>query len=444
MKKTSLELLRDPEVFIRLFYPDIKLWEKQYEIFMAIRDYRRVVVPSGYAVGKTFIASLIVLWYLYTHPDAIVLTTAPTARQVYSILWSQIRDLYRKARYPLGGELLQTQIKIRDRWFAMGLSTKEPERFQGYHEECIMLVFDEAPGIPSEIWQAGENIMTSEKARWLAIGNPVSLYDNFGQAAYSDLWKCIYISCLEHPNVKLRKVIYPKMVTYEWVEERRKEWGENHPLYISRVLGRFPTEAEDVFIPQVAVENAVNREVEESDEIAIGCDVARYGSDRTVIIVRQGNKVVEIISYQGQSLMWTAGKLVELYHKYNPRYLNIDDTGLGGGVTDRLREQKIPVFPVNFGAKSDNPYCDNKGTELWYNLKQLFTNQSISIPNHLDLKRDLVARRYKILSNGKISLESKDELKSRGLNSPDFGDALALAFYVPKEEKVSLKVLGVI
>jgi hypothetical protein len=236
------------------------------------------------------------------------------------------------------------------------------------------------------------------------------------------------------------------MVTKEWVEERKREWGEDNPLYISRVLGKIPTAETDTFIPAIWVEDAVNREVDvkPDDILGIGCDVARFGLDKTVIIVRKGMKVLEVVAYQGQDLMWTVGMIRSLLEKYNfdPKkdFLNIDDTGLGGGVTDRLRELSCQVNPINFASKSPSGKYADISTEMWANLKEMFRSQTISIPNDLNLKKDLVSRRYKMTSVG-IKLESKEEMKARGLNSPDYADALALAFYVIPKRQFRVEVI---
>jgi len=428
-----------PISFIETFYPNIYLWEKQKEILLAIKEKKKVVVPAGFGVGKTFTAALAVIWFLYTRPRSLVLTTAPTWRQVETILWREINKFFRLSKFPLGGEITLTRLKIDNDWWAMGLSTDEPERFQGYHAEDIFLVFDEAPGIKDEIWDIAEGIMVSEGAKWLAIGNPVSLYDKFGSAYLSPEWHQIKISCFDHPNVKLNKTIIKGAVTKEWIEERKREWGEDHPLYISRVLGDFPKEESGTFIPITLIEAAMEREVEikESDEVIIGCDVARYGDDKTAIAVKKGMKVIELISYQGQNLMHTVGVLKQLYEKYGG-VINIDDTGLGGGVTDRLRELNIPVNAFNFGDKKNvrekHKYYD-LATELWGCLKELLKQGLISLPQNKELKLQLAQRRYEILSTGQIKLESKDELKKRGLKSPDLADAVALACYsAPKLE----------
>ena len=121
---------KDPLFFSRHVLGGEQPWEKQRQIMLSVRDNPRTVVPSGFGVGKTWVAARTVLWFLFSHPNSLVITTAPTWRQVENILWAEIRRQHQQSSKPLGGEVLRTQIKIADDWFALGLSTDEPARFQ--------------------------------------------------------------------------------------------------------------------------------------------------------------------------------------------------------------------------------------------------------------------------------------------------------------------------
>jgi len=152
----------------------VDLWSKQVEVLEALRDGPRVTVRACHGVGKTFVAASAALWFLYTRKPSVVLTTAPTGRQVRQVLWRQLRALHRRARYSLGGELHLTRLELGDEWFGLGLATDEPDRFQGFHSESILLIVDEAAGVREEIFDAVEGVLTTEGAKTLLIGNPTS------------------------------------------------------------------------------------------------------------------------------------------------------------------------------------------------------------------------------------------------------------------------------
>ena len=162
----------DPLFFSRHVLGGEQPWGKQQQITLSVRDNERTAVPSGFAVGKTWVAARIVLWFLFSFPHSLVITTAPTWRQVENVLWAEIRRQHLTSVKPLGADILRTQIKIADDWFAIGVSTDEPAKFQGFHAEHVLLIFDEAGGISREIWDAAEGQTTNgQRARWMRANN---------------------------------------------------------------------------------------------------------------------------------------------------------------------------------------------------------------------------------------------------------------------------------
>jgi reverse gyrase len=137
---------KNPVAFLREVL-GVEPWSKQEQIIESVRDNSNTCVASGHGVGKTFISACATLWFLCTHYGARVITTAPTNRQVESILWAEIWNLYKNSVVPLGGRLLKTSLNLEEKWFALGLSTDDPDRFQGHHSAHLLLVMDEAPGI---------------------------------------------------------------------------------------------------------------------------------------------------------------------------------------------------------------------------------------------------------------------------------------------------------
>jgi hypothetical protein len=218
-------------------------------VLNAVRDHRRVAVRACHGVGKTKVAAWVAIWFLYCHRNSKVITTAPTWHQVENLLWREIHAAHATSRIPLGGKVLQTQIELGKQWFALGLSTDKPERFQGFHAENILLIVDEASGVDQRIFEAAEGFLTSPGAKLLLIGNPTQLSGEFYNAFRSPLYHKIHISAFDSPNLKAGKIVRPYLVTPEWVEEKRIKWGEDSPMWYSRVLGEFPEQGDDTLDP---------------------------------------------------------------------------------------------------------------------------------------------------------------------------------------------------
>ncbi len=404
---------------------------------MAVRDNSRVAVRSCNGSGKTYIAAHAVLWWLMCYPDSLVITTAPTEHQVRDVLWREIRRAYRGHEDLIGGNLHRTSLEIGDKHYAQGLSTNTPERFQGFHEEHILFVVDEASGVREGIFEAIEGSMTSEHSRMLLLGNPTSLSGYFYHAFHSrrSLWKTIHISALETPNLRTGGVPKPTLVTEKWVEDAKVNWGEDSPMYQIRVLGEFPSESEDTLISLKIIESAVvgkdeSPDLHDGEPVEIGVDVARFGSDRTVICARQGDTVIEMASYTKKDTMETAGLVKALVERYKSACVRVDSIGVGAGVVDRLKEQGVPgVTGINVAQRATNPeHFANLKAELYDGLRERFQQGRIRIPSDQKLISELASIRYYFTSSGQTRLEDKDELRGRGQPSPDMADALMLAF----------------
>jgi hypothetical protein len=211
--------------------------------------------------------------------------------------------------------------------------------------------------------------------------------------------------------------------------------GEQSAMFQARCLGNFPgAGGDDSLIGLTDVEAAIERWKHESradthEPISLAADIARYGSNFSVVIARQGSRVLEMQAWRGNSLMETTGKIGLLAKRYQPEEIRVDDSGVGGGVTDRLSELGFPVRPVIVGTPArDSSKFFNLKAELFWNLRVLFRQGAISIPPDPDLVNQLTALRYEITSTSKIKIESKDDLIRRGVESPDKADALMLAF----------------
>lgn len=462
-KKILSRAQKDPVWFVNEVLK-AKPWNKQVEILQSVRDHPRTAVRSCHGIGKSFTAGQVILWFLYAFPYSIVLSTAPTWRQVEKLIWKEVRASYRRAKVPLGGNILpkspEIQI-IQDEWYAAGLSTNEPDRFQGFHEENILVVVDEAAGVPEDIFEAIEGVLTSGNARLLLLGNPTNTSGTFYKAFKGDGWNTISISAFDTPNFtefgvteddiadgtwesKITNVLpNPKLITPEWVADKYKRWGPESPAYQARVKGQFPEQGDDTLIPLSWIEAAMERwhEMEPGKPSELGVDVARFGNDKSVIAARHGAKVVEITDYSKQDTMETAGKVIVAKRRHNPNAIKVDVIGLGSGVVDRLNEQGVVVSGINVAESPNDPeQFNNLRSEVWWNLRERLdpnpanNPEPIGLPPNDDLLTDLSGIKYRINSRGQIVVESKEEMKKRLGHSPDYGDAVALAFAKPKEE----------
>lgn len=427
---------KDPLFFSRYVLGGEQPWARQADILYALRDRHRVAVRSGHGVGKTWTAARAAIWFLYCHPHSIVLTTAPTHRQVRSVLWAELRRQVRNSRVPLGGRVTETRLTLDDDWFALGLATDEPERFQGYHAEHLLLIFDEAPGVPSEIYEAARGLLTSRHSRVLLIGNPISPSGPFYEAFRGPLWHTLHIPCTACPNVAAGRVIYPKLVTAEWIASQRSEWGETSPTFRSRVMGEFPEESDTQLVPLAWLHAAQERSqhrVPPGLDVAIGVDVARYGPDQTVILLADSAAVREVHAARGLSTMETVGRILEAARRHNvpPDRIAVDDTGVGGGVTDRLAEQGWPIHAVQAAARPRNRNFANRRAELFWALRERLNPESekpLAIPRQFRrLCTELTHIKYAFNSRGEIQIDSKDTLRARLAASPDHADALAIS-----------------
>jgi phage terminase large subunit len=451
----------NPVDFIKSIWPNLKLWGKLEEICNSVRDNRLTVVPSCHGAGKSFISARIAVWWLFTHYPSKVITTAPTWNQVESVLWGELRSAVQSSRISLCNkeDLLNTEIKLAPDWFAKGLSTTEgvdqreygSTKFQGFHSPNLLVILDEAPGVHKSIHIAVETLATGENNRILEIGNPTSPSGPFYDNCYSKNAHKIQISANDHPNIKENKEIIPGAITKEWVERMKQEWGEGSPLYKAKVLGEFPDETEDTLIPLSWCEKAVNAEIKPSQVRVLGVDPARFGDDKSVGYELIGNIARLKFEVSKEDTQRLAGRIVNCIEDYDE--VDIDGTGVGGGVVDGARAQfrddldpnrrKLAnkIREIHFGSKALNETrFFNLRAEMYWNLRERLRSDApdwmkIKIPDDDELKSQLSSLKFYYSTNGRIQMEEKDEVKKRIGKSPDKADALALVTWAARVEK---------
>ena len=443
--------------------PEGYMWEKIKSIeYVGYQKTVAISVPvyntylTEFVEHNTFISACLALWFLYNFKPAKVISTAPTFRQVRDLLWSEIRNMHNRSLMPLGGECLQLSLKLNDEQFAIGFSTdaNNIDMFTGYHSPNQLVIFDQAAGLPPMFWEAAEGLMTSANCRWLAISNTAISDSEFANICLPDRksrfgnWKVIKIAASQSPNVVAKKNIYPGLISYDWVEKRKKVWGPDDPLYKIFIEAEFVLSAQMVVIPERFLRPAYDHEGIESDEIEIGVDVARSGLDSTVMFARSGSSALHIKRYTGNDTMEVTGHVIEFMRWLEDTYkkpvtnVKIDVIGVGAGVYDRLVELNQPCTPVNNSeSKSvvDQERYANIRAEMAWALRKRFENYEIGLKRVLEedeeigdyLKGDLLVQKYKITSTGKIQLWSKDDIKKELGRSPDYYDACVMAFESP-------------
>ncbi|MGB8219521.1 MAG: hypothetical protein WCE46_03970 [Methanoregula sp.] len=444
---SPIRFLLDPGLWVREVLGHTP-WEKQVQILESIRDHKVTAVKSAHACGKSFSAAECALWFLFNHPHSIVISTAPTDRQVSGILWREIRSAHSKAGLP--GACLQTELKIDNDHFALGF-TAPPyagDKFQGFHAPYILVIVDESAGVSDDIFDAIDGILTSDESRLLLIGNPTSssgrFYKEFSTASGANK---ISISAFDTPNFTRYGITEqdllagtwqekiagslpaPFLVTPGWVADRIKQWGKESPLYQSKVLANFPTAGDNSLIPLAWIEAAVERDLPVGEPVQLGCDIARFGSDMTVLMLREGSRARILKVLPMSDTMATAGEIIRGMRECGASVAKVDGAGVGGGVVDRLEEQALSVVDVQSAASAeDKERFGNLRAEMWWTLRERFESGDISIPDDEELIAQLAGIRYKVNSKGQVFIESKEDMKRRGVSSPDRADALMLVF----------------
>ena len=407
-------------------------WQEDFLNAVASGE-RKISIRSGHGVGKSTGGSWAMLWYLLTRYPVKVVVTAPTSSQLYDALFAELKR-WVKELPPAVQELLdvkQERIELRASATEAFISARtsraeQPEALQGVHSDNVMLVADEASGVPEQVFEAAAGSMSGHNAVTILFGNPVRssgfFFDTHNRLRGE--WWTRRVSCEDS-----------KRVSKEYIEEMKSRYGEDSNAFRIRVLGEFPRSDDDTIIPMELLESAKNRDVtfNPDSEVTWGLDVARFGSDSSVLCKRKVNVVTDLTRWRNLDLMQLTGAVVAQYEgtdfKERPSEILVDSIGLGAGVVDRLRELGLPARGINV---SESPALGqtylNLRAELWHKAKAWLEKRDCKLPNNEDLIAELATVRYQFTSNGKIKIESKDDIRRRGMKSPDMADAFVLTF----------------
>lgn len=415
------------------------------------KDALREAVASGRGIGKSALVAWLILWMLTTRVGSTVIVSANSENQLRTVTWGELTKWTTMAENSHWWEISATKLvpaqwvtDIVERdlkkgtryWAAEGKlwSAENPDSYAGAHNmDGMMVIFDEASGIPDSIWSVAAGFFTENISDryWFAFSNPRRNEGTFFECfnAKRDFWSTTQIDARTVEDTD--KGIYKQII---------EEYGEDSAQARVEVYGEFPVVGDDQFISPVLVDQAFARGKwqDETAPVVIGVDPARGGADSTVIVVRRGRDILSIKRYKGEDTMTIVGRVIEAIEDHRPALTVIDEGGLGYGILDRLTEQRYKVRGVNFGwASSNSNAWLNKRAEMWTTMKTWL--KTASIPVDKMLKNDLIGVKNKPTSSGVIQLESKKDMRSRGLASPDAADALAITFAFPlahRSEKV--------
>ena len=442
VKGTPLEHFSGPRKWQREVLQDIANHIKQNNGKVDF-DTLREAVASGRGIGKSALVSWLVIWMLTTRIGSTTIVSANSESQLRKVTWAEITKWLAMGLnshwFEVSATSLQpakwlTELVERDLrkgtryWGVEGRlwSAENPDAFAGVHNmDGVLVIFDEASGIDDAIWAVTAGFFTENTPNrfWFAFSNPRRNTGYFYETFHSkrDFWdtKVVDARTVEGTD----KQVYQQIID---------EYGPDSAQAHVEVYGQFPDAGDDQFISAFTVDEAMKRVKYQdlSAPIVIGVDPARFGADATVIAVRQGRDIVKIIRHRGDDTMTVVGYVIEAIEEFKPTLVVIDEGGLGAGIVDRLKEQRYKIKGVNFGNKSKNPVMyGNMRAQMWGDMREWL--KTASIPNDRFLKTDLISPMMKPDSRGTIFLESKKDMKSRGLASPDAADAIAVTFAFP-------------
>ena len=442
-KDTPLENFTGPRKWQEKILRDISI-HIQRNKKVTMPEMFRLAVASGRGIGKSALVSWLILWMLSTRLGSTIIVTANTEQQLRSRTWAEL------------GKWLT--LSINSHWFAKTATTirpapwfeeslikdlqidtgyyyaqsqlwseENPDAFAGIHSSYgVCLIMDEASGIPSPIYSVSEGFFSepTENRYWFTFSNPRRntgpFYDSFHSKR--NFWKTTQIDSREVEETD--KELFQRMI---------EQYGEDSTVARVEVMGEFPKADDDAVIPMELVRSAMGRDVSLTPNEAIvwGLDVARFGGDNSALCIRQGNTVLDLQTFHSMDLMQLCGAIKNQYDDCmpleRPQEILVDVIGLGSGVVDRLREMDLPVRGINVAeSPSSKKNYLNLRAELWFAIKDWLSKRDCRLPVDDELAAELVSPSYKYTSSGKIKLESKEEMKKRGIKSPDRADSLAL------------------
>jgi len=463
------KIAEDPEAFVMFMFPwgkegtplahhsGPRTWQRNTlrELANRIKENRgrmdigmlpevfREADASGRGIGKSALVSWLALWNMSCHIGSTTIVTANTEQQLKSRTWAELgkwhtlslnrhwfdRSALSLRPMPWFAESVQRDLKIDTGYYyaqAQLWSEEEPDAFAGVHNPLgLVVIYDEASGIPQPIWTVTEGFFTEPVLHryWFVFSNPRrntgAFFECFNK--FRGNWQT--------RNIDSRTVEGTDLAVYQQIIDK---YGADSDEARVEVYGQFPRQGDRQFVSRETLEDAVSRELvaDPYAPLIMGIDIARFGADKTVFRWRQGRdaRSIPAVKFKGLDNMQVAYEAAQWIDRTRPDAVCID-AGNGTGVIDRLRELGYRITEVWFGAKSDDEEWANKRTQLWARMREWMRGGAL--PDDRELLDDIAGPEYKFQgTSDRIMLESKDDMKRRGLASPDDGDALAVTFAV--------------
>jgi hypothetical protein len=426
------------------------MWSKQAEIGQSVATNTHTAVVSCNGAGKSATAGILGAWWVATRDpyEVALICSAPTYPQIARVLFRELKDNHKLAAirgFALPGHINQSEEwKLDDEYGTLIGFGRRPadtdivSAFQGIHRRYVFVILDEAGGIPTDLYTAAEAVTTSADSRVLAIGNPDRRGTEFHRIFREDeTWNKIKISAFDTPNFTGEVVpeeLEPLLIQPAWVERQKRAWGEESARYRSKVLAEFPDEDDTAFFSQQALDKAIDTEIEEDNQIVakLGVDLARFGEDESKIYINRGGKLRKYAEWSKATAVESANRIHQAALETGVQEVRVDGAGLGGPVIDQLvaiaNGRYTVISMMGSAASPDRTRWFNARAFNFDNLREKMLTGQIDIdPDDKGLLDEMMMLRYKFHSTGSIQIESKDEMKSRGVKSPDNLDAAVYA-----------------
>lgn len=455
--ETGTKIEPDPVIWAK---NDLKvdLYSRQREILRLLEFVPKLAVPSCHDSGKSFLAALATARFLTKHPPgtARVVSTAPTNDQVRAILWNEINSLHSRAANVLPGRVNQTEWWIGSYMAGIGRKPSDyaPETFQGLHAEHILVIIDEAGAVPDALWTGVDTLTTNAGARILAIGNPTDPLTEFkrvvdeAETVNGNGWAVVRITAWDTPNLSGEQVpalLGRVLLSSEWVEDKRKKWGEESPFWKSRVCADFPDESQMTVIRLSDVRRAQlpddeprpDSQLDRLEQVQLGVDVAASDTgDETQVRERRGRRVLRRWSVQSSEPEDVSDLIVQAQAESGASLVHVDATGVGFGFLSDVRRRvpEVAVLPFVAAARAKDPVqYENRRAEAHWEFRERLRRNELDLSemeNGDEVLSQLLSVRYTI-KKGRILVEPKEEVRRRIGRSPDDADALLLAVLPP-------------
>jgi hypothetical protein len=447
-------LTHDPLGFQRYAYewkdsPGPRDWQR--DVSIAIREHLanpetrfqpcQIAVSSGHGIGKSAEIGMLINWAMGTCEDCKVVVTAGTGTQLATKTVPEVQKWFRRAINTDWWDINATSIRFKAvehqaNWRADFITWSEhnTEAFAGLHNQGkrIVLIFDEASAIADKVWEVAEGAMTDENTEiiWLAFGNPTQNTGRFRECfgRFKHRWKTFQIDSRQVEGTNKAQI-------QKWIDD----YGEDSDFVRVRVRGEFPRAGSTQFIASDDVAACRRYRADGYDALPkmLSVDVARFGDDQSVIGCRQGRMFRVLAKFRGLDTVQLAERVIDFIGTERPDGVVVDGDGIGAGVVDQLNHRgfRDKVFEFHGGSEPNDPAMYfNRRAEVWGLMRDAL-KAGMEIPDDPELETDLTGVQYGFSNKQQIQLERKEDMKKRGLSSPDVGDCLAMSFAVRMQAK---------